>query len=194
MTPFEKRVSDALAKGLDQDDYDKAVTLFAPASGNETPQEQQQRAWSCVFNALEEHDFGWRRRNAANGASGISMAVAAIKEMADGSAIVIDLAEVARRTPKRFNPAFEMPRNADEAMAVLDEWGKETTYTFSAARAKKIADILHYERGVRVDRALEDHQIALIVNQLRDTAIDYHSTQQLRDRIAHIIVPYLKKE
>jgi hypothetical protein len=45
-----------------------------------------------------------------------------------------------------------------------------------------------------VDRALEDHQIALIVNQLRDTAIDYHSTQQLRDRIAHIIVPYLKKE
>jgi hypothetical protein len=46
----------------------------------------------------------------------------------------------------------------------------------------------------RVDRALEDHQIALIVNQLRDTAIDYHSTQQLRDRIAHIIVPYLRKE
>lgn len=46
----------------------------------------------------------------------------------------------------------------------------------------------------RIQAALDDHQIALIVNQLRDTAIDYHSTQQLRDRIAHIIVPYLRKE
>jgi hypothetical protein len=97
-------------------------------------------------------------------------------------------------TAKRFDPIWEMPRNADEAMAVLDYWGEGACFSFSARRAKKIADILHYERDVRVDRALEDHQIALIVNQLRDTAIDYHSTQQLRDRIAHIIVPYLKKE
>jgi hypothetical protein len=47
-------------------------------------------------------------------------------------------------------------------------------------RAKKIADIIQYERGVSADTALDDHQISLIVNQLRD-------------RIAHIIVPYLRR-
>lgn len=95
---------------------------------------------------------------------------------------------------KEFQVNYEMPKNADEALQVLDYWGQGTCFSFSAARAKKIADIIHYERGVSVDTALDDHQIALIVNQLRDTAIDYHSTQQLRDRIAHIIVPYLRKE
>lgn len=48
--------------------------------------------------------------------------------------------------------------------------------------------------GWRPEKTLNDHAIREIVNQLRDTAVDYHSTQQLRDRIAHIIVPYLRKE
>ncbi|HDR9105389.1 TPA: hypothetical protein QDB04_002230 [Burkholderia vietnamiensis] len=34
---------------------------------------------------------------------------------------------------------------------------------------------------------LKDHEIRELVNQLRDTAIQFHNTQQLRDRIAHLV-------
>lgn len=34
---------------------------------------------------------------------------------------------------------------------------------------------------------LKDHQIRELVNQLRDIAIEYHGTQQLRERIALVI-------
>lgn len=40
--------------------------------------------------------------------------------------------------------------------------------------------------------ALKDHQIAALVNELRDIAIKYHSTQQLRERIAHAVTPLAK--
>ena len=42
--------------------------------------------------------------------------------------------------------------------------------------------------------ALKDHRIAEIVNELRDIAIDYSTTQQLRARIADYIVPHLKAQ
>ncbi|MGR7310616.1 DUF551 domain-containing protein [Klebsiella aerogenes] len=35
--------------------------------------------------------------------------------------------------------------------------------------------------------ALKDHQMRELVNQLRDTAIQYHGTQQLREQIARVI-------
>lgn len=34
---------------------------------------------------------------------------------------------------------------------------------------------------------LKDHQIRELVNQLRDIAIEYHGTQQLRERIARVL-------
>lgn len=34
---------------------------------------------------------------------------------------------------------------------------------------------------------LKDHQIRELVNQLRDIAVEYHGTQQLRERIARVI-------
>lgn len=34
---------------------------------------------------------------------------------------------------------------------------------------------------------LKDHQIRELVNDLRDVAIEYHGTQQLRERIAHVV-------
>ncbi|MBU9200201.1 hypothetical protein KTD31_02120 [Burkholderia multivorans] len=34
---------------------------------------------------------------------------------------------------------------------------------------------------------LKDHEIRELVNQLRDTAILFHNTQQLRERISHIV-------
>lgn len=39
---------------------------------------------------------------------------------------------------------------------------------------------------------IKDNQIAQIVNQLRAVAKEFHNTEQLRERIAHIIVPALK--
>lgn len=34
---------------------------------------------------------------------------------------------------------------------------------------------------------LKDHEIAALVNELRDTAVQYRDTQQLRDRISRIV-------
>lgn len=41
-------------------------------------------------------------------------------------------------------------------------------------------------------RPVKDHEIAHTVNALRDVALEYAHTAQLRERIAHIIVPLLK--
>lgn len=41
---------------------------------------------------------------------------------------------------------------------------------------------------------MKDHEIARIVNILRDIAVEYGQTQQLRERIAQVIVPVLKGE
>ena len=39
---------------------------------------------------------------------------------------------------------------------------------------------------------MNDHEIAKLINDLRDVAIKYHDTQQLRERIAGLVVPVLK--
>jgi hypothetical protein len=39
---------------------------------------------------------------------------------------------------------------------------------------------------------LKDHQIAALVNELRDIAVKFHDTQQLRERIAQVVVPALQ--
>lgn len=41
-------------------------------------------------------------------------------------------------------------------------------------------------------RCLKDHEVAAAVNGLRDIALKFHGTQQLRERIARFIVPLLK--
>lgn len=40
---------------------------------------------------------------------------------------------------------------------------------------------------------MKDHEIRELVNELRDTAVQFHATQQLRERIAYIVVPHLKR-
>lgn len=39
---------------------------------------------------------------------------------------------------------------------------------------------------------MKDHEIAALVNNLRDIAINYHCSQQLRERIAAVVVPALR--
>lgn len=41
---------------------------------------------------------------------------------------------------------------------------------------------------------LKDHEIAILITALRDTALRYHDHQSLRERIAHLVVPALKGE
>lgn len=38
---------------------------------------------------------------------------------------------------------------------------------------------------------MNDHEIAKVVNELREISIKYRDTQQLRERIAHVVVPLL---
>lgn len=44
----------------------------------------------------------------------------------------------------------------------------------------------------QADSVLKGHQIAALVNELRDIAVEFHGTQQLRERIAQVVVPVLK--
>ena len=40
---------------------------------------------------------------------------------------------------------------------------------------------------------MKDHEIRETINELRDIAIKYHDAQQLRERIAHVILPMIEK-
>ncbi len=40
---------------------------------------------------------------------------------------------------------------------------------------------------------LKDHEIREAINQLRDIAIEFHETQQLRERIAHVVLSLIEK-
>lgn len=46
------------------------------------------------------------------------------------------------RSPDDFNPAFDMPRTAREALAVVAAWGDPGTMTFTAEKAKCCAELL----------------------------------------------------
>jgi outer membrane PBP1 activator LpoA protein len=39
----------------------------------------------------------------------------------------------------------------------------------------------------------KDHEIAQAINELRDIAIEFHDTQQLRERIARVVLELVKK-
>lgn len=40
---------------------------------------------------------------------------------------------------------------------------------------------------------VKDHEIAQAVNELRDIAVTFHATQQLRERIAGVVVPLIRR-
>lgn len=46
------------------------------------------------------------------------------------------------RKVDEFRPAFDMPRTAEEAIQVLEKWGKDYVMTFRARRAKVCAELL----------------------------------------------------
>ena len=40
---------------------------------------------------------------------------------------------------------------------------------------------------------MKDHEIREAINELRDIAIEWHAYEQLRERIAHVILDMVKK-
>lgn len=54
-----------------------------------------------------------------------------------------------------------------------------------------------YKRGhdktPAVAYAIKDHEIAQAVNELRDIAVQYHGAEQLRERIAQVIIDLVRK-
>jgi hypothetical protein len=74
----------------------------------------------------------------------------------------------------------------DAAMVMVDQPTEITTIDHQARD--------HERRAARApaDSVLKDHQIAALVNELRDIAVQYHGTQQLRERIAQVVVPILR--
>ncbi|MFV5926009.1 hypothetical protein ACLIKC_02810 [Klebsiella aerogenes] len=103
-------------------------------------------------------------------------------------------------------PAEEAAELASIALAAMDSepvaWTDEeelrdanesgSGYLFGIGHdANKFADprrqIMLYRHAQPAPVVLKDHQIRELVNQLRDIAIEYHGTQQLRERIARIL-------
>lgn len=54
-------------------------------------------------------------------------------------------------------------------------------------------DLLKLCNDAVVSRYPKDHIIAQVVNNLRDVAVKFHDTQQLRSRIQDAIAPLLEK-
>ena len=73
---------------------------------------------------------------------------------------------------------------------------------FVSARLDEIADYLKSIESAppgsqpasqeRSGQPLKDHEIAQMVNQLRDIALEFHGAQLLRERIAGVLVPALQ--
>lgn len=59
--------------------------------------------------------------------------------------------------------------------------------TLDAARKLKEGNYQLYRHAQPGPVVLKDHQIRELVNQLRDIAIEYHGTQQLRENIARVL-------
>ncbi|MED7790248.1 hypothetical protein TB147_02820 [Klebsiella aerogenes] len=64
--------------------------------------------------------------------------------------------------------------------------GREAAYLWGKQNSEA-SDVALYRHAQPAPVVLKDHQIRELVNQLRDIAIEYHGTQQLRERIARVL-------
>ncbi|MCS4348088.1 hypothetical protein [Klebsiella pneumoniae] len=88
--------------------------------------------------------------------------------------------------------AFRLVAMDSEPVAVIDQANLD--YLRSGADAdvwpperEEMGDVLLYRHAQPATVVPKDHQIRELVNQLRDIAIEYHGTQQLRERIARVL-------
>ncbi|EKZ6376892.1 DUF551 domain-containing protein [Klebsiella aerogenes] len=75
---------------------------------------------------------------------------------------------------------------ASTCKGAVDSWVAEWNQSRLPGQAEyKTVPLYRHAHPAPV--ALKDHQMRELVNQLRDTAIQYHGTQQLREQIARVI-------
>lgn len=92
--------------------------------------------------------------------------------------------------PSGLQPLHHL--NGTNVLAVHEYDSTYRVYFLSGNKISQQADSLWLSEGWRPTQKLKDHEIREIVTQLSLTAKAYSHTQQLRDRIAQIIVPYLR--
>lgn len=74
-----------------------------------------------------------------------------------------------------------------------EELAEQLAYTTREnVRLKDRVKALEVENFWLARPVLKDHEIAQTVTTLRNIAVEFHAAQQLRERIAHVIVPILK--
>lgn len=80
-------------------------------------------------------------------------------------------------------------KGAEKPNALDDDWNEhpvsiEPLWAYATPQPVPIAQA----------EPLSDGEIAKVVNELRDVALQFHSTQQLRERIAQVVVPLLQNK
>ncbi|MFI2853789.1 DUF551 domain-containing protein [Klebsiella aerogenes] len=119
---------------------------------------------------------------------------AEITETLDAATSGYPLTASAEASLRRVFAELQERRKADsEPVATLDVQsrrpdGNKFALVFSSAAHKLPDDVYFlYPHAQPAPVVLKDHQIRELVNQLRDIAIEYHGTQQLRERIARVL-------
>lgn len=79
-----------------------------------------------------------------------------------------------------------------EAVCVIDQSNLDYLKSGSdadvwPASRTEMGDVLLYRSAPPAPVSMKDHQIRELVNELRDIAVEYHGTQQLRERIARTV-------
>ncbi|HET8870105.1 MAG TPA: hypothetical protein VFM48_06640, partial [Aquabacterium sp.] len=95
-------------------------------------------------------------------------------------------------TPAAPSQEDEHPGTFNYIHEKLDSVGVPRDYNGLAYSLCGRIDWLFSKNTAPSQEPIKDHVIREAVNQLRDCAIKFHATQQLRERIAGIIVPLLK--
>lgn len=116
------------------------------------------------------------------------------------------------KTIKRLQEALAQPAEGGEPLFILhcgqiDSSGEQDEWETEANGQQRVDDFCRLHPGKKIklypaphasqeqaQQPIKDHQIAQIVNQLRGIAIEFGGTQQLRERIAGVIVPVLKAQ
>jgi len=80
----------------------------------------------------------------------------------------------------------------DGAGVCTEPWGSLRRRVLELVKGPH--SLSEYKRRAALEPPLQDHQIAQTVNALTAIAKEYGHTQQLRERIAHVVVPILKGE
>lgn len=95
--------------------------------------------------------------------------------------------------------SIELKQAAQQAVDAFDAFGDDDDFASLFALAQKMKALHTAIQQAESDHArlpgvLKDHQIAAMVNTLRDIARQFHGHDSLRERIANVLVPALKAE